>query len=159
MPVLYFVFGCVATIIIITIILIVVYSGLKKKQKGKTKNIRGYLDMIPDLTETQRSSVESIRKSFLPAVEEIRKKLCIKRAELAELLFSDSIDRSKINTVAGEILNHQSELEKEVIDHILEEKELLSPLQQRRFYEIIVDQFSSGGLGVHDVKGRKTQAT
>ena len=49
----------------------------------------------------------------------------------------------------------ESELEKEVIEHILEEKELLAPSQKRKFYEIIVDQFSFGGLGVHDVKGRK----
>jgi Spy/CpxP family protein refolding chaperone len=154
MPILYFVFGCFTAIIIMTIILAVIYFGLKKKEAAQM-NIRGYLDLIPDLTETQRSRVESIRSSFLPSVEELRKELCIKRTKLADLLFAESIDRSKINNIAEEILRHQSELEKEVIDHILEEKELLSPLQQRRFYEIIVDQFSSGGLGVHDVKGRK----
>lgn len=154
MPILYFVFGCSTAIIIMTIILAVIYFGLKKKEAGQM-NIRGYLDLIPDLTETQRSRVESIRNGFLPSVEEIRKDLCIKRAKLADLLFAESLDRSKINNVAEEILRHQSELGKEVVDHILEEKELLSPSQQRKFYEIIVDQFSSGGLGVHDVKGRK----
>jgi len=155
MPILYFVFGCFTAIIIMTIILAVIYFAFKKKRTGLI-NIRGYLDLIPDLTETQRSQVESIRSSFLPRVEEIRKDLCIKRAKLADLLFAESVDRSKINNIAGEVLRHQSELEKEVVDHILEEKELLSPSQQRKFYEIIVDQFSSGGLGIHDVKGRKT---
>jgi len=42
-----------------------------------------------------------------------------------------------------------------VIRHILEEKDFLTPSQNRRFYEIITDQFSTGGLGVHDIKGRK----
>jgi hypothetical protein len=42
-----------------------------------------------------------------------------------------------------------------VVEHILEEQELLTPFQKRRFYEIIVEQFSSGGLGVHDVKSRR----
>lgn len=155
MLILYFTIGCFTAIIIITIILAVIYFSLKKKRKEQM-NIRGYLDLIPDLTETQRSQVESIRSSFLPDVEEIRKNLCVKRAKLADLLFSESIDRSKINNVAEEILRHQSELEKEVINHILEEKEFLLPSQQRKFYEIIADQFSSGGLGVHDVKDGKT---
>ena len=44
--------------------------------------------------------------------------------------------------------------EHEVIEHILEEKELLTPSQNQRFYEIIVEQFSGGGLGVHDVKSK-----
>jgi len=154
MLILYFVFGCFTAIIIMAIILAVIYSILKKKRTEQA-NIRGYLDLIPDLTETQKSQVESIRRSFLPRVEETRKDLCIKRAKLADLLFSEPIDRSKINETYREILRYQSELESDVIDHILEEKELLSPSQQKRFYEIIVDQFSSGGLGVHDVKGRK----
>jgi hypothetical protein len=47
-------------------------------------------------------------------------------------------------------------MENEVIEHILEEKELLSPSQKRKFYDIIVQQFASGGLGVHNVKGRRT---
>jgi hypothetical protein len=37
----------------------------------------------------------------------------------------------------------------------LEEKEILDPMQQKRFYDIILDQFAHGGLGVHDVKGRR----
>ena len=56
--------------------------------------------------------------------------------------------------MAKRILDHQSELEREVIEHILEEQELLTPSQKRKFYEIIVEQFASGGLGVHDTKER-----
>ena len=77
------------------------------------------------------------------------------RGELAEALFAESCDRAKLQSISEEIIQFQSELEKEVIEHILEEKELLSPSQKRKFYEIIVDQFSYGGLGVHDVTGRK----
>ena len=69
-------------------------------------------------------------------------------------LFSEPTVRNEIDEVAKQILDHQSELEREVIEHILEEKELLTPSQKKRFYEIIVDQFASGGLGVHDMKGR-----
>ncbi len=82
----------------------------------------------------------------------------LKRSELAELLFSEPSDRARITRVAQSILERQSELEHEVIEHILEEKELLSASQKRRFYDIIVDQFSWGGLGVHDLRAVKGSA-
>lgn len=112
--------------------------------------------MIPDLSEVQRNQVHEIRRVFLPKVDKIRQSLYTKRAELADLLFIEPADREKIYAVAEQILHHQSEMENEVIEHILEEKELLSPSQKRKFYDIIVQQFASGGLGVHNVKGRRT---
>jgi hypothetical protein len=41
-----------------------------------------------------------------------------------------------------------------VIEHIFEEQKLLTASHKRKSYEIIVEQFSSGGLGVHDVRGK-----
>lgn len=151
---LYFVWGIVTSLIFTMLLLSAVYLHLKKK-RTKQKPVKGYLDLIPDLTETQRLQVQEIRRTFLPKVEGIRKNLYADRTELAERLFDEPADRSKVNAVAEQILRHQSELEKEVIEHILEEKEMLSPVQKRKFYEIIVNEFSSGGLGVHDVGGRK----
>jgi Spy/CpxP family protein refolding chaperone len=125
-----------------------------KRSRNKTAAIKGYLDLIPDLTEKQRDLVQEIRRTFLPKVGQIRGNLRRERAELARLLFADPPDREKICAVAQQIMRHQSELENEVIEHILEERELLTASQQRRFYEIIVEQFSAGGLGVHDVGGK-----
>ncbi len=105
------------------------------------------------MTEEQRALVQEIRHTFLPKVGQIRENLRRERAELAKLLFADPPDRSRIHAVARQILLHQSDLENEVIEHILEEREILTPSQQRKFYEIIVEQFSTGGLGVHDVRG------
>jgi len=96
--------------------------------------------------------VQEIRRTFLPKVAKIRENLRRERAELARLLFADPPDTEQIHAVARQILLHQSELENEVIEHILEEREILSPSQQRKFYEIIVEQFASGGLGVHDLR-------
>lgn len=155
MPGFYFTVGFISSFLIITILIAAVYYYLATKQKRSAK-IQGYLDLIPDLNDTQRRQLQEIREVFLPEVAEIRKDLYLKRSELADLLFEEPINRVKIDTLAQKILVSQAKLETEVIEHILEEKELLSPLQKRKFYEIIVKQFSSGGLGVHDVKGRKT---
>lgn len=153
MAIFYFAGGAAAALILMIMLLSAVYLHLKKK-RGKQKAVKGYLDLIPDLTKTQRLQVQEIRRTFLPKLEGIRKNLYAARSELAERLFDEPADPSKISAAAGQILQYQSDLEHEVIEHILEEKELLSPAQKRKFYEIIVREFSSGGLGVHDVKGR-----
>ncbi|MBP1725510.1 MAG: hypothetical protein H6Q51_808 [Deltaproteobacteria bacterium] len=150
-----FLLGLVSGLILVAASVAAVYWHLKRR-RSRRLNIQGYLDLIPDLSEEQRRQVQEIRRVFLPKVAKIRQQLYLKRAELADLLFTESPDRQKIFAVADEILHHQSELEHEVIDHILEERQILTPAQERRFYTIIVDQFGSGGLGVHDVKGRRT---
>jgi Spy/CpxP family protein refolding chaperone len=151
----YFITGFVSALVLAMLIMATTYAYLKQT-RGKPKNIVGYLDLIPDLTEAQRNQVQEIRKVFLPKVDNIRQSLYMKRAELADLLFIEPTDREKIYAVAEQILHHQSELENEVIEHILEERELLSPSQKRKFYEVIVQQFAAGGLGVHDVEGRRS---
>lgn len=148
-----FLLGFVSALVFAAISLTAVYFHLKRS-RNKRSAIKGYLDLIPDLTEEQQSMVQEIRSTFLPRVGQIRENLRRERVELAKLLFDDPPDRNRIHAVARQILLHQSDLENEVIEHILEERELLTPVQQRMFYEIIMEQFSSGGLGVHDVRGK-----
>lgn len=155
MAVTYFLTGFVSAVFLAIVIVAITYAYLKRT-RGKPRHIVGYLVLIPDLSEVQRNQVQEIRRVFLPKVDKIRQSLYTKRAELADLLFIEPADREKIYAVAEQILHHQSELENEVIEHILEERELLSPSQKRKFYDIIVQQFAPGVLGVHDVKGRRT---
>ena len=147
----YFALGVVTALAVAAAVFSTFYFYLKSTRNVSTP-IKGYLDLIPDLTPEQRQEVQEIRNTFLPKVNRIRENLRRERAELAKMLFADPPDRNRIFAIAQQILQHQSDLENGVIEHILEERELLSPAQQRRFYEIIVEQFASGGLGVHDVR-------
>ncbi len=149
-----FLFGA-ATAFAVTVAAAAVTRSQRKRLQDKATNIRGYLDLIPDLTEEQRTKVQEIRMVFLPKVAELRQNMRSKRAELAEQLFEAHADRLKIRAVADQIVQYQSELEREVIEHILQEKEILSDSQRKKFYDIIVGQFASGGVGVHDLRGRK----
>jgi len=146
-----FVLGFLTALVLSGAILYVLYTHSSRKRNTHV-NIKGYLDLIPDLSEEQRQRVQQIRLVFLPRVEGIRAKMRENRARLAELLFDEPSDRKMIDDVASRIILHQQELEHEVIEHILEEKDLLTPAQRRKFQEIIIEQFSSGGLGVHDVR-------
>lgn len=148
-----FLAGFATALVAVAAALLFYYRHLKRKRQG----IRGYLDLIPDLTAEQKARVEDIRSTFLPGVEKIRQDLCRLRVDLARALFSEPADRGKIDEVAREIMESQSELERRVIDHIIEEKELLDRGQRMKFYEIILEQFAQGGLGVHDPRrGKKS---
>ncbi len=153
-----FAYGFLSALVLICIALGALYATLRKGREKK-KDIKGYLDLIPDLTGNQLAELQEIRRVFLPKVEGIRQDMRLKRAELAEVLFTEPPDRTLINEVAESIIGRQSELEHAVIGHILEEQELLTPSQKQKFYEVIVEQFSWGGLGVHDVRaGKRAEA-
>ena len=141
-----FLFGT-ATAIAVTVAAAAVAGFRRNQIRDKATNIKGYLDLIPDLTEEQRAKVQEIRKVFLPKVAELRQNMRSKRAELAEEL---------IHALTDQILQFQAELEREVIEHILQEMEILSDSQRKKFYEIIVGRFASGGVGVHNLQqGRR----
>ncbi len=139
-------------------ILLLVLSGIilitvvNRIRLSRRKPIRGYLDLI-ELTPDQKKQVEEIRKGFLPEVAGVRQVLRQKRLELSELLFAESPDSQAIEAKSVEISNLQRDMEKKVIDHILEEKALLSPEQKKQFQEVIRGEFEGGGLGVHGERG------
>jgi hypothetical protein len=66
----------------------------------KNSNIKGYLDLIPDLSDEQRLKVHEIRQTFLPKAEKIRQDLCKLRIALAKVLFSEPTDRAKVHSAA-----------------------------------------------------------
>ncbi len=136
-------------LILSAIVLIMVVNRIRLSRR---KPIRGYLDLI-DLTAHQKRQVEDIRKRFLPEVAGVRRSLREKRLELSELLFAESPDKQAIEAKSREISDLQRDLEKKVIGHILEEKDLLSPVQKQRFHEVIRCEFEGGGLGVHGERG------
>ena len=135
-------------LLLIFLLLIVIILLASRFVRVRRKPIRGYLDLIK-LNEGQKEQVEDIRKDFLPRVAGIRQSLRQRRSELNDLLFSETPDMQAIEIKSRDISKLQTQLEKEVIDHILQEKELLNPEQKRQFYDVIRSEFEKGGLGVH----------
>ncbi len=133
--------------------IIIIQLAVRLIARMRQKPIRGYLDLIA-LTNEQKRQVEDIRGDFLPKVEEIRQSLRQKRLQLNDLLFAESLDMKTIAEKSNEISGLQTKLEREVIDHILQEKELLSPEQKKEFYRVIRKEFEKGGLGVHGERGK-----
>jgi len=139
-------------ILLLFLSLVVAIFLINRFRTTRRKPIMGYLDLI-DLTEEQKRQVEQIRKDFLPQVAGTRQALRQERLELNDLLFAEHPDMKAIEDKSRDIAKLQSELESKVIDHILQEKELLSPEQKIRFHEVIRKEFEQGGLGVHGERG------
>jgi Spy/CpxP family protein refolding chaperone len=136
-------------------ILLVLFSAIILAQiairlvaRRHRKPIRGYLDLIA-LTNEQKEKVEDLRRDFLPKVEGIRQSLRRNRLALNDLLFTESPDRKLIGEKSRDISALQTELEREVINHILQEKDLLDAEQKKQFHAVIRTEFEKGGLGVH----------
>jgi len=89
------------------------------------------------LSQSQAREMESLRKALEPKMEEIREELRDKRVQLVNLLMEAEADLEKINIQLKEIESLQTELQKLVIDHLLQEKKILSPEQQKKFFSII----------------------
>ena len=139
-------------LLLILLSLIVIMLLASRFTRVKRKPIRGYLDLIK-LSEGQKQQVEEIRRDFLPRVAEIRQALRQKRLELNDLLFAEPPDMQAIEGISRDISKLQAQLEREVIDHIQQEKGILSPQQKRQFYDVISTEFEKGGLGVHGERG------
>lgn len=138
--------------LILLSVIVLVQLTVRLIARIRQKPIRGYLDLIA-LTKEQKRQVEDIRRDFLPKVEGIRQALRRNRLQLNDLLFAEAPDLKTIAEKSNEISALQAKLEHEVIDHILQEKELLSPEQKGEFYRVIRNEFEKGGLGVHGERG------
>jgi len=119
------------------------YNRLEKSCKeGHTEEERHaavtFLIKELDLSPAQEKEIESLRKSLELKVEEIGTKLREKRVQLVDLLKESQPDLEKINNQLSEIETLQTELQKMAITNLLQEKKILSPEQQEKFFSIIL---------------------
>ena len=96
------------------------------------------------LSESQTKEIEALRKSLEPKMEEIREELREKKAQLVYLLKESKPDLEKINIQLSEIESLQTKLQKLVIRHLLQEKNILTPEQQDKFFSIISKRLFHG---------------
>jgi len=112
-------------------------SGEERPHQEEKHSPMSFLGKELSLSQSQAREMESLRKALEPKMEEIREELRDKRVQLVNLLMEAEADLEKINIQLNEIESLQTELQKLVIDHLLQEKKILSPEQQKKFFSII----------------------
>jgi Spy/CpxP family protein refolding chaperone len=96
------------------------------------------------LSDSQRSKMEPLARKFHARLEELADAVGGKRDSLVDLLAQKEVNRDRIERLQKEIAAVQGEIQKEVIVHIIELKDVLTPKQQQRFFDLLGEAMSRG---------------
>jgi len=92
------------------------------------------------VTEEQWRKIEPLVLDFREKATKQRQKISALRGQLMELLTMSNVDKAAIRKTQEEILAGQRRMQNLVIDHLLKEKELLSPEQGKKLMQFLCEQ-------------------
>jgi Spy/CpxP family protein refolding chaperone len=90
-----------------------------------------------DLSKDQRDSIEAGRDRFLRALNEIGDRIIAAHLELIDLTAADPTDRQAIEAQFQEILTDQLSMQRLVMEHLLEDKQMLNAEQRAKFFAVL----------------------
>lgn len=89
------------------------------------------------LSDAQLTNMAPLSKSFHSRLEALGSAMVAKRNLLIDLLEHDGNNFGRIEETRKEMAVIQDAIQKEVIMHIIQSKEILNPEQQKRFFEML----------------------
>jgi Spy/CpxP family protein refolding chaperone len=92
------------------------------------------------VTEEQWRKIEPLVLDFREKAGKQRQKISALRGQLMDLLTIPEVDKAAIQEKQEEILEGQRRMQNLVIDHLLKEKELLSPEQGKKLMQSLCEQ-------------------
>jgi Spy/CpxP family protein refolding chaperone len=109
-----------------------------------------------NLSESQKREMDSLRLDLQKKMKPIQLKARQARIELMELVKDPSPDKNAIMSKQAEITQLQSDIQKLVVDNLLQMKNILSPDQQKVLFDTMCTGFCGGhGLKDYTPKGGK----
>lgn len=82
-----------------------------------------------NLTQEQREKIAQLRLSFQEETLDLRNQLQKKGIELQKLWLEENPDKNKIYSILDEIARIRAEINKKLVDYLLELKKILTPEQ------------------------------
>jgi len=89
------------------------------------------------LSTIQLAKMEPLARKFHERLAELGSAMKGENSRLAELLGQKNVDPDRVEGLRREMAGIQDEIQKEIIAHILESKEILDSKQQERFFDLI----------------------
>ena len=96
------------------------------------------------LSVSQLAQMEPLARKFHERLAELSSALKGKNTLLIDLLRQEEVDPARIESLRKEMAAIQDEIQKEVIAHILDSKQILDPQQQQRFFDLIGQSMNDG---------------
>ena len=97
------------------------------------------------LSDLQLAKMEPLAQKFHGRLAELGSAMKGKRELLVDLLAKDG-DPAGIENLRREMAGIQDEIQREVISHIIETKQILDAKQQQRFFDLMKQSMASGKI-------------
>ncbi|MGB8953127.1 MAG: Spy/CpxP family protein refolding chaperone [Candidatus Aminicenantales bacterium] len=117
------------------------FPEVSVSEKPLTQTEEGLL-----LNSAQLEEMKNLKASFEVEIEAVRLKMEEKRKVLVEEMRKESPDSALIDRLIDEINHLQSEMQKKAVRYLFKERELLSPEQQKRFFEMFEGHVCPGRM-------------
>ncbi|MBC8874699.1 MAG: periplasmic heavy metal sensor [Planctomycetes bacterium] len=111
-------------------------------QRGTQHTIWCPLHRELGVTEEQWAQIEPRLREFQAAVAELRQQTGVKRSEVIDLIAAEEPDRATIRAKQDEILATKRSIQGLVAEHLLAEKQILTPDQQAKVFEMLRNRTS-----------------
>jgi Spy/CpxP family protein refolding chaperone len=98
-----------------------------------------------DLSNDQRTRFEAARNRFLSILNENTDKVISRHIELMDLIAAEPADRQAIDLKFQEIRSIQRSMAHSVVEHLLEDKQILQPDQQEKFFAVLKSRIQKQG--------------
>ncbi len=98
-----------------------------------------------DLSKEQRTRIESSRDRFLSDLNGIGSSIVRRQIELIDLIAADFVDRRAVEAKFGEIHLLQQSMQQQVVEHLMEHKQIMTPEQRAKFFATLKSRIEEQG--------------
>jgi Spy/CpxP family protein refolding chaperone len=95
------------------------------------------------LDPAQRSRMMSSRDRFLATVNQIGNRIIELQVELIDAVAAEPVDRSAIDAKLEQIRSQQQSMQRAVVEHLLEDKNILDPGQRKQYFAVLKQRIRS----------------
>ena len=123
------------------------WGGDADKRREVRREGRSSWEQQLGLSVSQSEQMQVLRTSLMEDIKPLREVMQIKREHFYELVMKTDLDRAALDRVQGEMDSLQAEIKHLVIDHMLAQKEILTPEQQTQFFNMMKKRYGNGSYG------------
>ena len=95
------------------------------------------------LTADQTAQLNVYRTEFHAELDSLASQLVAARTQLAQALLENKLDTIRVSSNLDNISQLQLSAQRRVISHLLSVKSILNPEQQKKFFAIVLERFST----------------
>jgi Spy/CpxP family protein refolding chaperone len=98
-----------------------------------------------NISKEQKQHFENARDRFLRSVDETGNRIIVRQVELIDLVAADPVDRQAIEAKFEQIDALQQSMQRQVMEHLLEHKKIMTPEQQAKFFAVLKSRIREQG--------------